>query len=274
MTDAGMAIIVCDRLAHIHLDTSALISMETEANIMFGIRAKICNPQALEKGSNMKFVQSFLIMISLASGLMALNGCAAAPAMATNTGVRRRLAQPVLANFKKTPFRKAVATLAKDAGVNICIQRNALANMGILPSTPVTMHFLQPVPIKVALDDVLKTVESPESPLAWTLRNGVILISSRNPNSVLHVTYVYHVGSLIKAGGGASATKTRRAAMKNLAELIENTIDRTSWIDNGGTVGSLRFFHTTLVVTTTVRDQEAIAKLLAELAHTGKSRTP
>ncbi len=222
----------------------------------------------------MKCVQSFLIMVSLAGGLMALNGCTAAPAMATSTGVRRRLAQPVLVNFKKTPFRQAIATLAKDAGVNICIQTDALANRGILPSTPVTMHFLQPVSIKVALDDVLKTVESPQSPLAWSLRKGVILISSRNSIGVRPVAYVYPVGSLIKAGHGAGNAKARRAAMKNLVELIENTVDRNSWIDNGGTVGSLRFFHTTMVVTATPRDQVAIAHLLAKLAHQGNSHKP
>ena len=222
----------------------------------------------------MKCVQSFLIMVSLAGGLMALNGCTAAPAMATSTGVRQRLAQPVLVNFKKTPFRKAVTTLAKDAGVNICIQTDALANMGILPSTPVTMHFLQPVSIEVALNDVLKTVENPESPLAWSLHKGVILISSRSAIGPNAISYAYHVGSLLKAGHAAGNAEARRAEEKNLGELIENTVDRNSWIDNGGTVGSLRFFHTTMVVTATPRDQEAIAKLLAKLAHAGKSPKP
>ena len=228
----------------------------------------------MDKGSNMKCVQSFLIMVSLAGGLMALNGCTAAPAVATSTGVRQRLAQPVLVNFKKTPFRKAVTTLAKDAGVNICIQVDALRNMGILPSTPVTLHFLQPVPIKVALDDVLKTVAPSGSPLAWGVHKGVILISSRDSIRPNTATFVYQVGSLLKTGHAAGNAEARRAEEKNLGELIENTVDRNSWIDNGGTVGSLRFFHTTMVVTATPRDQEAIAKLLAKLAHAGKSPKP
>ena len=206
----------------------------------------------------------FLLTIG-SIGFTALAGCAATPTIATSAHARQRLARPVLLNFHNTPFNKAVAALAKDANVNVCIQTPALANAGILMTTPVNLHFTRPVSIRTALDTLLKTVGSPEQPLGWSLHKGVLLITMRSLLEPMKAAWVYNVKSLIihHMGDGKSRVDPRKS--QNLAQLIEATIDRNSWIDNGGTVGSLRIYHYSMVVVTTRADQEAIANLLSKL---------
>ena len=204
-------------------------------------------------------------------GVTALTGCAATPTVATSAHARQRLGRPVLLNFHRTPFNKAVATLAKDANVNVCIQTAALANAGILMTTPVNLHFTRPVSVRTALDMLLKTVEIPGQPLGWSLHKGVLLITMRDLLKPMNLAWVYNVKSLIihHAETGKARIDPRKA--KNLKQLIEATVDRNSWIDNGGTVGTLKIYHYSMVVVTTRADQEAIANLLQKLKNGEKA---
>ena len=204
-------------------------------------------------------------------GFTALAGCAATPTVATSAHARQRLAQPVLINFHNTPFNKAVATLAKSANVNVCIQTPALANAGIQMQTPVTLHFTRPVSIRVALDALLKTVGNPGQPLGWRLHKGVLLITTRDMMKNQTITRVYNIKALIVHRTGTGKTKVDPQEV-NLAQVIENTVDRNSWIDNGGNVASLRFLHYSMVVTTTPADQDAIAHLLSKLKNGAKDK--
>jgi general secretion pathway protein D len=53
-----------------------------------------------------------------------------------------------------------------------------------------------------------------------------------------------------------------------ITQLIENTVARNSWIDNGGTVGSVREINGQLVITQTPNNLEKVSGLLKQLRET------
>ena len=53
-----------------------------------------------------------------------------------------------------------------------------------------------------------------------------------------------------------------------ITQLIENTVARNSWIDNGGTVGSVREINGQLVITQTPSNLEKVSGLLKQLRET------
>ena len=70
------------------------------------------------------------------------------------------------------------------------------------------------------------------------------------------------------AGGQAQAGKTRAEMVKEITQLIENTVARNSWIDNGGTVGSVREINGQLVITQTPNNLQKVSGLLKQLRET------
>lgn len=77
-------------------------------------------------------------------------------------------------------------------------------------------------------------------------------------------------GNLFGGGGGgagsaASTTTSKKAMVREITKLIENTVDRNTWVDNGGTVGTIREISGQLVVSQTPEAQQKIAGLLQQL---------
>lgn|GEM_PF-1703105 len=70
------------------------------------------------------------------------------------------------------------------------------------------------------------------------------------------------------AGGQTQAGKTRAQMVTEITQLIENTVARNSWIDNGGTVGSVREINGQLVITQTPNNLEKVSGLLKQLRET------
>ncbi len=69
-------------------------------------------------------------------------------------------------------------------------------------------------------------------------------------------------------GGQQQAGKTRAQMVTEITQLIENTVARNSWIDNGGTVGSVREINGQLVITQTPGNLEKVSGLLKQLRET------
>jgi len=70
------------------------------------------------------------------------------------------------------------------------------------------------------------------------------------------------------AGGQQQVGKTRAQMVTEITQLIENTVARNSWIDNGGTVGSIREINGQLVITQTPSNLEKVSGLLKQLRET------
>ncbi len=67
------------------------------------------------------------------------------------------------------------------------------------------------------------------------------------------------------AGSAQSTTTSKKAMVREITKLIENTVDRNTWVDNGGTVGTIREISGQLVVSQTPAAQQKITSLLQQL---------
>jgi hypothetical protein len=71
-----------------------------------------------------------------------------------------------------------------------------------------------------------------------------------------------------RSGSGLASTRepaTSQGRVEELSRLLQAEIDTNSWADNGGAQGTIRFYETRLIITTSAQNHESIAKFLAEL---------
>jgi type II secretory pathway component GspD/PulD (secretin)/tetratricopeptide (TPR) repeat protein len=66
-------------------------------------------------------------------------------------------------------------------------------------------------------------------------------------------------------GGGATTTTSTTDQLTQITQLIENEVDRNSWVDNGGTVGTIRSLNGQLIVNQTPEAMTKITNLLEQL---------
>src|SRR5271170_6564950 len=71
-------------------------------------------------------------------------------------------------------------------------------------------------------------------------------------------------GNLFSGGGSNSASSTTSATdqLTQITQLIENSVDRNSWVDNGGTVGTVRSLNGQLIINQTPSAMTKISNLL------------
>jgi general secretion pathway protein D len=67
---------------------------------------------------------------------------------------------------------------------------------------------------------------------------------------------------------GATNAERTEELVTEITDLIKETVDRESWTDNGGTVGSLKFLSGQLIVTQTPENHRALVGLLDKLRET------
>jgi len=74
-------------------------------------------------------------------------------------------------------------------------------------------------------------------------------------------------GNLFSGGGSNSASSTTSATdqLTQITQLIENSVDRNSWVDNGGTVGTVRSLNGQLIINQTPSAMTKISNLLEQL---------
>ena len=71
-----------------------------------------------------------------------------------------------------------------------------------------------------------------------------------------------------RAGVLPSNSQRTEELVREIMDLIKDTVDRDSWIDNGGKVGSLRYLSGQLIVTQTPDTQRQVVSLLDRLRET------
>jgi type II secretory pathway component GspD/PulD (secretin) len=69
-------------------------------------------------------------------------------------------------------------------------------------------------------------------------------------------------------GGNSDANASRIDAVDSFLKLVQDTIDPTSWRNNGGTIGAIRELSGNLIVTQTAENHRDIASLLKQLRET------
>jgi hypothetical protein len=79
------------------------------------------------------------------------------------------------------------------------------------------------------------------------------------------------VGTGTANGRRSSPTNAVEEQIGELQDIVRDTVDRDSWIDNGGKFGSIKSFSDQLIITQTPANHDKIASLLSQLRQSIKS---
>ena len=174
--------------------------------------------------------------------------------------IREALDKQVSLDVDETALRDAIDTLRDQVGVHIAIDRLALDEAGVDEATPVRLQ-VKDVSLRSALSLLAESAG-----VAWTVRNEVILVTSKNRAAGTLLTRVYDVRALAVPGPEGEPTTIN---YDELIDLLTSTVAPAAWDVVGGS-GSMAPSEgggvQALVVAATWQAHEALADLLAELA--------
>jgi hypothetical protein len=161
-----------------------------------------------------------------------------------NEATRRKLDKLIDVDFSETPLSVALETLAEQVSTQYLLDSKALVDLAITPDDPVTLRLKQ-VPAEFALEMMLRPHQ-----LAYTLRSGVVMVSSQAEIDSRPEVRVYYVPA---------------HSTQELIELIPSTVAPETWVSSGGVVGAIRPFRDSIVVSHTWEVHQKIETLLKDL---------
>ncbi|MFC1597846.1 hypothetical protein ACFL5Q_07955 [Planctomycetota bacterium] len=135
----------------------------------------------------------------------------------------QRLSRKIVLESIDTPLDWVLESVHDQTGVNIVIDRHALADVGVDGEWPVTFS-IQGVPLRSGLELMLEPLG-----LTWTIRHGVLLVTTPEEAEDMAVTKVYDVADLVvfRDQNGEPWDD-----YDSLVETIATTIQPQAW-DNG-----------------------------------------
>lgn len=157
--------------------------------------------------------------------------------------LRQKLEQNVSFNFQETPLEAAIAELARLSQANLRIDHAGLRSAGVRERTPVTLE-LTDQSLSTALQAILSDLN-----LTWTLRDGILWMTSRKEAEGFLKTAVYDVRDLCRDSGESSALRVA---------LIGQT--RGPWQPSAGIIAFAR--PGVMVVRQTERGLDEVLQLL------------
>jgi hypothetical protein len=160
--------------------------------------------------------------------------------------------------------------LLQPLGIAVQVFWKDLENAGIERNTPIRLRASN-VTVGRALRLVLDQAGS-EVALGYEVRDGVLLVGTRERLDLYNDIWVHRVGDLLKAAVGpdSGGTKTTRDAASDLKDEIVAAIDPDSWIDRGG-VGTMSCFRGRLIVRNSQPVQQKVTRFLADLRERHRS---
>jgi hypothetical protein len=166
--------------------------------------------------------------------------------------LRKALATLTICDFVDTKLTDVLDTFAEKLGIEISLDKPALARVGLSSEAPVQLR-LGELKLQSALQFILEPLE-----LAYFLQNGVLVVSTPDVVAKHPSPRVYDLADF-----AAVAKKPKMAAFE-VSQLILKTMEPGSWIDAGGN-GTVVVFENTLVVSNSHAVHCRIEDLLAEL---------
>ncbi len=191
----------------------------------------------------------------------------------TNAGVSRQT--PISLTLRSVPFKKVLSIVLQqaqgssgttlgysiDEGVITISTKDQLAQLSVVRVYDITDLLIQPPNFGG---------NAPSFNLQSATQNSTAQVSASGGGGL---------GggggqSLFQGGGGAAGgaagganggQKTRGQMVREITRLIENTVDRNSWVANGGTAGNVRELNGQLVISQTPDNQSKIESLLEKL---------
>jgi general secretion pathway protein D len=201
--------------------------------------------------------------------------------------------------IENSTLEEALAFIKQIASVEMDVDWSSLENVGINKETPVSLT-LSKVSAKVLLDKVLERAsEDPTAGAAWTIKEGMIFIASKEDINRDRVLAIYDIKDLLvvipdfeeapefnlqsvlqsgQGGGGQSPFQDQGGNQQEdedalspeeltdqLVEIIQKSVDSEGWEDNGGETGYIQRFQGNLIVTQTPANHREIRNLLSKL---------
>ncbi len=184
-----------------------------------------------------------------------------------NAALRAKLAKPITFSVTDQPLEDAVAAFARAAEVNVWVNWTALTTAGIDKNTKVTVNLRYEAPGDAVLSLLLSEAGGATNPLSYGFDRGALLISTRDElNSERYrVVRIYDVRDLIGAGPELGPQLTRADTVRAVCVAIMATVAPTSWVDNGGTIGSVMEYGGRLLINQTEANHVEVENVLAAL---------
>lgn len=198
-------------------------------------------------------------------------------------------------DLNNNAFEDVITFIASTARVDIDVDWDSLADIGIDPDTPVTLR-LRNASLETVLDRVVSRVSDRSLPAGWAVQDGIITIASDEVlrrNTVLEIYDIrdllfvvprfdnapeFDLSSALQSsqggGGGQSPFQTTGQQQDDvpfedrvnaIVNLIQTTVDPNGWVENGGDTSSISQLNGNFVITTTPRNHRAIIGLLGKL---------
>ena len=188
-------------------------------------------------------------------------------------------------------LEEAIDAIADISHANIIVRWTDLKEAGVERQTKIKLR-LWDTSVGGALGALLSNA-APDAELAYAVHDGIIVVSSaeriNHPSFVSISTRVYDVRDLVDAEVASSKTEplpatqstrvswkmppssplTRDEAVSNLIRTIEEIVDADSWKDNGGNLGTARWFAGCLIINQTTAAHRQIEALLRTLRSGG-----
>ena len=192
-------------------------------------------------------------------------------------------------DFNDNPFEEVIGFIGATTNIDIDLDWESLADIGVDPDTPVTLK-LRNVQISVLLDRVLAKVSDPTAPADWAVQDGILTIASDEvlrrettletydirdllfevpdfdnaPEFDLQQALQTQGGSPFTGGGDDFEETPRDERVAAIVELLESNVDPDNWITVGGE-NSLTELNGHFIVRTTPKNHRAIIGLLNKL---------
>ena len=188
----------------------------------------------------------------------------------SNAGVQKNT--PISLTLRSVPFKKVLSLVLQQAQGSGGTQLGYSISGGVLTISTNDQLAQQKTTRVFDIQDLLVQAPNFTAP-TFNLQNqsntsGVQVSSGSSGGGGGSGSSDLFSGSGGGQGGQQQVGKTRAQMVTEITQLIENTVARNSWIDNGGTVGSVREINGQLVITQTPGNLEKVSGLLKQLRET------
>lgn len=200
--------------------------------------------------------------------------------------------------FNDNAFEDVVAFIGSTTNIDIDIDWESLADIGVDPDTPVDLT-LKNVQVSVLLDRVLGKVSDPTLPAGWAIQDGILTIASDEVLRLNTILETYDIRDLIfvvpdfdnapefdlqsavsqagggggggggqspfSGGGGNVVDLPRGDRVQAIIDLIQANVDPDGWTSIGGDTSSITELNGNFIITSTPKNHRAIIGLLNKL---------
>jgi hypothetical protein len=181
------------------------------------------------------------------------------PTLSAEQRIEKALDEPTALDFSETPLSDVIQFFKEKHRIEIQLDKKALDDAGVGLDTPMTRS-LNGVSFRSALNLMLRDLD-----LTYTIRDEVLLITTRDAADEILLTKIYDVADLVTF---RDERNQRWEDYETLIDVITTTVVPQSWDEVGGpgsiAPGSFGSAKVLIVSQTCVAHRE-IAKLLEDI---------